>query len=171
MVELHPPNCTSNKREGDNLEDHDKIFSVSHGVFLWSLFALGIDCDLCADKVRLAFWLVQAWHLQNQYNIMYTYYYCLAGYPKEFCGFERVLLFMSYLATYLLCNMPYVDDVKKISLHYLTIYPTNKPVSDSSPNASYKNYHISSLWAFSFTYLLMILTHPGKNGMAHLPPT
>ena len=101
---------------------------------------------------------------------MYTYYYCLAGYPKEFCGFERVLLFMSYLATYLLCNMPYVDDVKKISLHYLTIYPTNKPVSNSSPNAPYKNFLISFLWTFFFTYASTILTHPGKNGTAHLPP-
>jgi hypothetical protein len=60
---------------------------------------------------------------------------------------------------------------EEISLHYLTIYLTNKPASDSFPNASYKNYLISSLRTSSFTYLLTILTHPGKNGMAHLPPT
>ncbi len=51
---------------------------------------------------------------------------------------------------------------EEISLHYLTIYLTNKPASDSFPNASYKNYLISSLQTSSFTYLLTILTHPGK---------
>jgi hypothetical protein len=60
---------------------------------------------------------------------------------------------------------------EEISLHYLTIHPTNKPASDSFPDALYKNYFISSLRTSSFTYLLTILTHPGKNGMAHLPPT
>ncbi len=60
---------------------------------------------------------------------------------------------------------------EEISLHYSTIYPTNKPASDSIPNASYKHCLISSLGTSSFTYLLTILTHPGKNGMAHLPPT
>jgi hypothetical protein len=59
---------------------------------------------------------------------------------------------------------------KKIYLPYSTISPTNKPASVSSPSALYKNYHISSLRTSSFTYLLTILTHPGKTRTAHLPP-
>ena len=58
---------------------------------------------------------------------------------------------------------------KQKSLHYSTIYPTNKHSSVSSPNVSFRTYLTSSLQTSSFTYLLTIPTHPGNNGMAHLP--
>ena len=60
---------------------------------------------------------------------------------------------------------------KKILPHYSTTALTNKPASASSPNASYKNYPISYLRTFYIIYQPTILTHPGKNGTAHSPPT
>ena len=64
-----------------------------------------------------------------------------------------------------------IDDVKKISLHYSKISPTNKPTMDSSPNASYKNNPIYYLQMFSFIYQPTTQTHLWKNGTAHSPPT
>jgi len=64
-----------------------------------------------------------------------------------------------------------IDNVKKILPHYSTTSLTNKPASTSSPNAPYKNYPISCMRAFYIIYQPTTLTHPGKNGVAHSPPT
>ena len=64
-----------------------------------------------------------------------------------------------------------INDIKK----YITSLIDNitnqlTRLRNSSPSASYKHYPISSLRTFSLIYQLTILTHPGKNGMAYLPP-
>jgi hypothetical protein len=64
-----------------------------------------------------------------------------------------------------------INDVKKTLPRYSTTSLTNKPTSASSPSASYKYYPISYLRTFYIIYQPTILTHPGKNGTAHSPPT